>query len=272
MANPDPALPPALPTTLPVVVLPSCQREYEGHAVHQAGRKYVDAVRLAGALPLVAPPCSAAELQALLAVADGVLLTGSPSNVHPSHFNEEVLDPSLPLDEARDALTLPLIREVLARGIPLLAICRGTQEVNVALGGSLHQAVHTLPGRMDHRGPEGRDPDVLVAVAYGPAHEVQVQPGGALAAATGRNRFAVNSLHGQAVNQLGPGLRVEALADDGTIEAFSLPGAPGFNLCLQWHPEWQAAQNPVSMELLQAFGQAVRAYQLQRRPARPTTT
>jgi putative glutamine amidotransferase len=259
-----------IPTTpLPIVVLPSCQRTHESHPVHQAGRKYVDAVRLAGALPLVAPPCNEAELEALLAVADGVLLTGSPSNVHPSHFGEAVLDPSLPLDEARDALTLPLIRAVLARGIPLLAICRGTQEVNVALGGSLHQAVHTLPGRLDHRGPEGRDPDVPNEVAYGPCHPVQVQPGGALAAATGRSRFIVNSLHGQAVNRLAPGLRVEALADDGTIEAFSLPGAPGFNLCLQWHPEWQAANNPVSMELLQAFGAAVRTYQRQRQAAEP---
>ena len=265
MANPN------LPTR-PVVVLPSCQRSYDGHPVHQVGRKYVDAVRLAGALPLVAPPCNPSELQALLAMADGVLLTGSPSNVHPSHFDEAVLDPSLPLDEARDALTLPLIREVLARGIPLLAICRGTQEVNVALGGSLHQAVHTLPGRMDHRGPEGRDPGVSNEVAYGPCHPVQVQPGGALAAATGRSSFVVNSLHGQAVNRLAPGLRVEALAEDGTIEAFSVPTAPGFNLCLQWHPEWQAAHNPVSMELLQAFGEAVRAHRLQRRPAGTTST
>lgn len=251
--------------SLPVVVLPSCQRTYDGHPVHQAGRKYVDAVRLAGALPLVAPPCNEAELQALLAVADGVLLTGSPSNVHPSHFDETVLDPSLPLDEARDALTLPLIREVLARGLPLLAICRGTQEVNVALGGSLHQAVHTLPGRMDHRGPEGRDQGVSNEVAYGPCHPVQVQAGGALAAVTGRSHFMVNSLHGQAVNRLAPGLRVEALADDGTIEAFSVQDTPGFNLCLQWHPEWQAASNPVSMALLQAFGRAVLAYQQQRR-------
>lgn len=254
---------------LPLVVLPSCQRQHEDHPVHQVGRKYVDAVRLAGALPLLAPPCNEAELQALLGQIDGVLLTGSPSNVHPSHFGQAVADPRLPLDEARDALTLPLIRAVLARGIPLLAICRGTQEVNVALGGSLHQAVHTLPGRLDHRGPEGRDPDVSVDVAYGPAHAVQVQPSGTLAAATGRTRFEVNSLHGQAVNQLAPGLRVEALADDGTVEAFSLPAAPGFNLCLQWHPEWQAAHNPVSMELLQAFGQAVRAYQQQRSALRP---
>ncbi len=267
-APPPFASPPPLP--LPLVVLPSCQRVHDGHPIHTVGRKYVDAVRLAGALPLIAPPCDAQELEALLARIDGVLLTGSPSNVHPSHFGEDVLDPRLPLDPARDAFTLPLIRAALARGIPLLAICRGTQEVNVALGGSLYQAVQDEPGFIDHRGPEAADPDVGVDVAYGPAHTVTVQPGGVLAAATGRNSFEVNSLHGQGVRRLASGLRVEALAPDGFVEAFSLPSpepAIGFNLCLQWHPEWQAASNPVSMDILNAFGQAVRAYQARRHPA-----
>ncbi len=265
-------LPLPLPPSLPLVVLPTCQREHDGHAIHTVGRKYADAVRLAGAVPLFAPPCDARELAALLDGVDGVLLTGSPSNVHPSHFHEAVHNPSLPLDPARDGFTLSLIRAVLARGLPLLAICRGTQEVNVALGGSLYQAVQEEPGFLDHRGPEGADPAVSVDVAYGPAHSVAVQPGGVLAAATGRSSFDVNSLHGQGVRILAPGLRVEALAPDGFIEAFSLPfpeKTPGFNLCLQWHPEWQAARNPVSMAIFSAFGQAARQHQARRLARRP---
>jgi len=240
---------------LPLVLVTSCNRMLGEHPFHIAGRKYVDAVRLAGALPLIAPPASADEVEALLAVADGVLLTGSPSNVHPSHFGEEVDDESLPLDPQRDAWTLPLIRLALARGLPLLAICRGTQETNVALGGSLHQAVHEQPGLADHRGAGDS-----AAQNYAPAHEVNVVAGGLLERIVGPGPITVNSVHGQGVKRLAHGLRVEALAPDGLIEAFSQPAAPGFNLCVQWHPEWQAAGNPVSMQLLLAFGAAVRQY------------
>ncbi len=240
----------------PIVLVSSCNRTLGEHPFHIAGRKYVDAVRLAGALPLIAPPFAEDELPALLDAAHGVLLTGSPSNVHPSHFGEAVHDESLPLDPERDAWTLPLIRLALARGLPLLAICRGTQETNVALGGTLHQAVQEQPGLNDHRA-DGSQP---AAVQYGPAHPVDVVPGGLLAAITGRASFEVNSVHGQGIKQLAAGLRVEAVAPDGLVEAFSVPSAPGFNLCLQWHPEWQAAGNPVSMAVLRAFGEAVRQY------------
>ena len=247
----------AAPARRPAVVLvTSCNRQLDGHDFHIAGRKYVDAVRLAGALPLIAPPFALAELEDLLAVVDGVLLTGSPSNVHPSHFGEAVLDQSLPLDPGRDVWTLPLIRKVLACGMPLLAICRGAQEANVALGGTLHQAVHEWPGFDDHRQADRAE----VEAQYGPAHFVDVLPGGVLGALVGRSRFKVNSLHGQAVRELAPGLRVEARAPDGLVEAFAMPGAAGFNLCLQWHPEWQAAENPVSREIFGAFGVAVRAW------------
>ncbi len=246
------------------MLVTSCNRLFGEHPFHIAGAKYADAVRLAGCLPLIAPPLDASEIDSVLASVDGVLLTGSPSNVHPSHFGEQVLDSSLPLDPQRDAWTLPLIRRALAIGVPLLGICRGTQEMNVALGGSLHQAVHDVPGLMDHRGPDGPMEDQPAAVEYGPAHPVAVQPGGLLQAVTGRMQFDVNSVHGQGVNKLAPGLRVEALAPDGVIEAFSAASAPGFNLCLQWHPEWQAADNPVSMQILTAFGAAARAWQQHR--------
>ena len=240
----------------PIVLVSSCNRILGDHAFHIAGRKYVDAVRLAGALPLIAPPFAEDQLPALLEVAHGVLLTGSPSNVHPSYFGEVVHDASLPLDPERDAWTLPLIRGALSRGLPMLAICRGTQEVNVALGGTLHQAVQEQPGLNDHRS----DDDDPVAVQYGPVHRVDVVPGGRLAAIVRLASFEVNSLHGQGVKQLAPGLCVEALAPDGLVEAFSVETAPGFNLCLQWHPEWQAESNPVSRHIFQAFGEAVRDY------------
>ncbi|OGB04867.1 MAG: gamma-glutamyl-gamma-aminobutyrate hydrolase [Burkholderiales bacterium RIFCSPHIGHO2_12_FULL_69_20] len=240
----------------PFVLVPACNRLLGDHPFHIAGKKYVDAVRLAGATPLIVPTAEPDEIDALLALADGVLLTGSPSNVHPSHFGEEVYDPTLPLDIQRDAWTLPLIRRVIQIGMPLFAICRGTQETNVALGGSLHQAVQDVGPFADHRAPHGRSAEVQ----YAAAHQVQVVPGGRLAAIVDQPRFEVNSLHGQAVNQLAPGLRIEAVAPDGVVEAFSVADAVGFNLCLQWHPEWQAADNPVSMQLLAAFGQAVRAW------------
>ncbi|RZL05767.1 MAG: hypothetical protein EOP40_19280 [Rubrivivax sp.] len=135
----------------PVVLVPACQRVLGRHPFHVAGKKYLDAIRLGGCVPLIVPGASPLELDTLLSIADGLLLTGSPSNVHPSHFGEEVHDPSLPLDPVRDEWTLPIIRQALARGMPVLGICRGFQEVNVAVGGSLHQAVHEQPGFINHR-------------------------------------------------------------------------------------------------------------------------
>jgi putative glutamine amidotransferase len=250
---------------LPVVLVPACNRQLGHHPFHIAGKKYVDFVRLAGCLPLVVPNADEAEVETLLALADGVLLTGSPSNVHPSHFDEGVHDPDLPLDVERDRWTLPFIPRVLERGVPLFAICRGTQETNVALGGSLHQAVQEVPGYADHRAA----PDGSAEEQYGPAHEVEVMPGGVLPRILDRPRFRVNSVHGQGVNRLARDLHVEARAPDGLIEAFSIPKAAGFNLCVQWHPEWQAADNPVSVQLARAFGQACRAYRMQRHERLP---
>lgn len=256
----------------PLVLVPACQRILGRHPFHVAGKKYVDAVRMAGCLPLVVPAAQADEISALLDVASGILLTGSPSNVHPSHFGEAVLDESLPLDPERDAWTLPLIRMALRRGMPLLGICRGFQEVNVALGGSLHQAVHQQPGLMDHRGDDSKP----VEEEYGLAHAVHITAGGKLAETLQGlpapvlqdGQIMVNSLHGQGVNRLAEGARIEARAPDGVVEAFSwqpADGEPdaargGFNLCLQWHPEWQAASNPVSQKIFAAFGAACAAY------------
>lgn len=239
----------------PLVLMPACQSG-NGQQQHVIGQKYVDAVRLAGCLPLVVPSAQLHELGELLAIADGVCLTGSPSNVHPRHFDEVVHNPALPLDTRRDDWTLPLIPRLLARGIPLFAICRGCQELNVALGGSLHQAVQDQPGFKDHRARDDQPTDVQ----YGPSHLVQVVPGGLLDTLLGTASFQVNSLHGQGIKRLADGLRVEATAPDGVVEAVSLAGAGSFALGVQWHPEWQARDNPVSMKLLRAFGDACRAF------------
>jgi len=252
-------------TRLPVVLVPACNRQLGHHPFHIAGKKYIDFVRLAGCLPLVVPNALDREIDTLLDLADGVLLTGSPSNVHPSHFDEGVHDPDLPLDLERDRWTLPFIPKVLARGLPLFAICRGTQEANVALGGSLHQAVQEQPGHADHRA----DADASAEVQYGPAHEVEVLPDGVLPRILDRTRFQVNSVHGQGVKRLAQDLHVEARAPDGLIEAFSYPGAAGFNLCVQWHPEWQASSNPISVQLARAFGLACQAYRQQVREPLP---
>ena len=256
-----------LPTAtgpLPVVLVPACNRQLGEHPFHVAGKKYIDAVRLAGGLPLVVPSAADHEIDAYLAIADGVFLTGSVSNVHPSHFGETVHDEALPLDPVRDAWTLPLIRRCLALGVPLFAVCRGLQETNVALGGSLHQAVQEVPGQHEHRGAQGRE-GASAAELYAPAHPVDVAAGGLLQQVLGdqpeARRITVNSVHGQGVKHLAEGLRVEARAPDGLVEAFSMPAAPAFNLCVQWHPEWQAEHNPVSMRLLRAFGAACVAHQ-----------
>lgn len=252
----------------PIVLVPACHKPVGGHPCYTAGQKYIDAVRLAGCVPVVVPGARASELDALLVIADGILLTGSPSNVHPSHFGEAVHDPSLPLDPERDAWTLPIVRRAVAIGLPLLGICRGFQEVNVALGGSLHQAVHEQPGLHDHRSDETLPLDQ----EYGFAHAAKLVPGGFLAQTlqglpgsivNAQGEFQINSLHGQGVNRLASPLRVEAHAPDGVVEAFSVarPVYPGaFSLCLQWHPEWKADSNPVSQRIFEAFGKACQAW------------
>ena len=240
----------------PIVLVPACHRSLGDHPYQVVGQKYVDAVRLAGCQPLVVSATPHDELDTLLPIAHGLFLTGSPSNVHPSHFDEEVLDPALPLDRQRDAWTLAAIPRVLALGMPLFAICRGFQEVNVALGGSLHQAVQQLPGMLDHReASEASAPE-----QYDFAHDIDIADGGLLSRLLDERRVRVNSLHGQGLNRLGAGLRVEARAPDGLVEAFTVADAPGFNLGVQWHPEWRAGENPVSLRILRAFGAACAAY------------
>ena len=244
----------------PVVLVPACQRQLGSHAYHTVQDKYLHAVlQASGCMPLVLPALGQdADLEAALQIADGVLLTGSASNVDARLYGQQIRFPELPQDPARDATTLPLIRAVLARQLPLFAICRGFQEVNVALGGSLHQAVHALPGMQDHR----ENIHDTLEHQYAPAHRVRLTPGALLSRLLGgESEMLVNSLHGQGLDRLADGLLVEALADDGLIEAYTVAAMPGFALGVQWHPEWQVEQNPQAMRLFEAFGQACREHQ-----------
>lgn len=257
----------------PIVILPACTQKIGLHHQHTVQFKYVDAVEAgADCAPLILPVLGGrTDYEAVLDACHGVMLTGSPSNIHPSLYAQPVQDPWSPCDVARDATTMALIRAVLARGMPLLAICRGFQEINVAMGGSLHQAVHAVAGMQDHR----ENKELTLEQQYGPAHAVNIKPGGRLAQILQRekgvqvNSLQVNSLHGQGVDRLAPGLVVEARAPDGLVEAFSIQNAPGFALALQWHPEWRLADNPDSQRIFTAFGQACRAYQAEQEAYRP---
>ncbi len=238
-----------------VVGIPVCAAHINDRLIHGTAARYADAlVGGCGAVPIMIPPMGDAQL-ALLDRVDGLLIPGSASNVHPSHYGVgESLTPDKH-DPARDATTLPLIRAAIERGVPVLAICRGIQELNVALGGSLLQNVHDIAGRMDHRG----NGDGSMEKAYGPKHMLTVS--GLLARIVGADKIMVNSVHGQAIDRPGDGLVVEAIAEDGTIEAVSAPNAPGFVLGLQWHPEWRYAEHPASVAIFRAFGEACRARQ-----------
>ena len=220
------------------------------------GEKYIEAVaRAVDALPWLVPVLDPPlDVDELLARADGVLLTGSSSNVGPKHYGGSVPREGVLQDPRRDDTTLQLIRRCLDLGVPLLAICRGFQELNVALGGSLHQHLQEIDGRFDHRA-DSRQP---VDIQYDRAHSVSVIPGGLLASWTGLGAIEVNSLHSQGIDRLAPGLLPEAVARDGTVEAVHVKDAKSFAFGVQWHPEWKFEQNPVSLAIFDVFGQAVR--------------
>jgi putative glutamine amidotransferase len=242
-----------------IVGLPVCTRVLNGSKQHQTHARYAECVlHGVGALPVLIPPLGEA-MGGLLDTLDGLLLTGSPSNVHPERYGGGESETPEFHDPERDDTTLPLIRAAVGRGIPVLAICRGIQELNVALGGTLIQRVHAQKDRSDHRGKG----DTL-AQRYAPAHRIAAT--GSLAGILGADEVTVNSVHGQAIDTLAPGLVAEAVAPDGTIEAVAMPSAPGWLLGVQWHPEWSFADNPHSVAIFRAFGDACR---VRRRPARP---
>ena len=250
-------------TSPPLVGLPTDCKPIGSHPFLVVGEKYVRAaVDGAGVMPLILPMLQPPlPLQPWLSQLHGLLLTGATSNIEPRRYGDEPSWPGNPHDPARDANVLDgLIPQALTLGMPILAICRGFQEVNVAFGGSLHQKVHQVPGLSDHR----EDPQAPLDVQYGPAHDVHLTAGGMLAGIAGRDTVKVNSVHGQGVARLGAGLEVEARAADGLVEAFRGP-ASSFLLGVQWHPEWRVLEHPFNLGIFQAFGEACRRYQTQKR-------
>jgi putative glutamine amidotransferase len=240
----------------PIVGIPADRRMLGPHPFHCVGEKYIAAVAdAANATPVLIPSLGARDLDDLLRDLDGILLTGSPSNVEPHRYQGPPSDPDTLHDAHRDETTLPLIPRAVELGVPLFAVCRGFQEMNVAFGGKLWQKVQDEPGMRDHR----EDKEQPLEVQYAPAHEVELVRGGFLHRLAGFDRVMVNSLHSQGVHVLGRDLEVEARAPDGLIEAFRVRNAPGFTLAVQWHPEWQVLKNPFSHAMFAAFGDAARA-------------
>jgi putative glutamine amidotransferase len=240
----------------PVIGVPADRRMIGLHPFHAVGEKYLLAVvEAAGALPLIVPALGErVDLDELLRVVDGIVFTGSPSNVEPQRYEGPASAAGTLHDAARDATTLPLIPYAVRTGVPVLGICRGFQEMNVAFGGTLHQKLHEVQGYLDHRDDESQP----LEVQYGPAHDVILEPGGLLRSFSDTDRIRVNSLHSQGVERLGRNLAVEARAPDGVIEAFRVQDAPRFALAVQWHPEWQVMSSTFSKALFAAFGDASR--------------
>ncbi len=240
----------------PLIGIPADRRMVGAHPFHMVGEKYARAVLEAAEAAPVLIPSLAEELglDELLQRLDGLLFTGSPSNVEPHRYEGPPSAPGTLHDPARDATTLPLIRKAVHAQVPVFGICRGFQEMNVAFGGTLHQKLHEVPGHLDHRDDETQP----LEVQYGPAHDVTLEPGGLLRSLSNSDRVKVNSLHNQGIDRLGPELAVEARAPDGVIEAFRVRAARRFALAVQWHPEWRVMSNPFSRALFAAFGQASR--------------
>jgi len=243
-------------TDKPIIGIPACRKLIPPHLSHAVGEKYITAITTAaGGVALLIPALGGGlAIPKLLQSLDGLLFTGSPSNVEPRHYQGEASEEGTLHDPHRDASTLPLMAAAIDAGLPVFAICRGCQEMNVVFGGSLHQKIQDLPGKMDHR----EDSDKPLELRYAPAHEVRLSTGGLLHALLGAKVIEVNSLHSQGVDRLGEGLVVEATAPDGMVESFRVADAPSFALAVQWHPEWQVMKNPHSRTLFEAFGDACR--------------
>ena len=230
----------------------------DSYPAHTCGTMNSAAIaEVAGCIPLIVPSDPRfVSVEELLSLCDGFLLTGARPNVHPSEYGEDETPAHGAFDRGRDAITLPLIRACVDRGQPFLGICRGFQEVNVALGGTLHPEIRDLPGRMNHRMP----PEGTLEEAFALRHSVTFSEHGVFHRLMGSREVLTNTLHGQGIARAAPGLTVDGHAPDGTPEAIYVKDAPGFTLSVQWHPEWNAASDPVSRKLFEAFGTATAAW------------
>lgn len=242
----------------PLVGVIADRRMVGKHPFHMAGEKYLRGlVDGAKACPVILPSLAEGfDVVDILARLDGLLLTGSPSNVEPHHYMGEPSRPGTWHDPERDVTALALIPAAILAGMPLFAVCRGFQEMNVAFGGTLYQHVHEVEGYQMHK----ENPDDELDVQYAPVHSVKLAEQGLLQRITGKREIQVNSLHSQGVKTLGMGLVAEGWAEDGLVESFRVKDAPGFTLAVQWHPEWKVTENPVSMSIFKAFGEACCAY------------
>jgi putative glutamine amidotransferase len=253
--------------TRPVVgIIGNAHLINDQYPAYACGEMNTAAVSLvSGAQPLMVPADPRyVSVEELMATCDGFLLTGGRPNVHPEEYGEEATAAHGCFDRARDAIVLPLVRACVERGQPFLAICRGFQEVNVALGGSLYPEIRDLPGRMNHRMP----PDGTLEEKFELRHDVTFTDGGVFHRLMGSRTVRTNTLHGQGINRPGARIVIDGQAPDGTPEAIYVEGAPGFTLAVQWHPEWNAANDPVSRPLFEAFGGAVRDWRAGKRPKR----
>ena len=242
----------------PVVAVPACRKFIAPHPFHAVGEKYLHALAAAaGAVPLIIPALGAQlDLRRIVGRVDGLMLTGSVSNVDPQRYGARASRSDTELDPERDATTFGLIETAIAMGMPILAICRGFQEVNVVLGGSLHQHVHELADRLDHRENE----HLPTVEQYAPVHSVRLRRGGLLHKLAGADEVRVNSLHAQGVDRLAAGLTIEATASDGLVEGFRLARDTQYLLGVQWHPEWQVMENAFYRAIFHSFGEACRNF------------
>jgi putative glutamine amidotransferase len=240
----------------PLIGVVACNAQIGLHPFSIVGEKYLlSVVDGAGGWPLVLPSLGENQpIASLLASLDGILFTGSPSNVEPHHYQGPASAAGTHHDPNRDASTLPLLKAAVAAGVPVLGVCRGFQEMNVAYGGSLHQKLHEVSGFIEHR----EDKTAALDVQYGPAHTIEIAADGLLFKAWGKTLAQVNSVHTQGVERLGDGLVAEAFAPDGLIEAFSVIDAKAFALGVQWHPEWKVTENPFYLSIFTLFGDACR--------------
>lgn len=247
---------------MPLIAVTSDIKFIDIYDWHAAPRTYIDAlIKHANVTPLIVPSLEdESGIDEILQRVDGVLLTGARSNVHPPNYNEQPSEAHEPYDQQRDATTLPLARKAIAAGLPLLAICRGIQELNVALGGTLSTEIQQEEDRMDHRGTDNVHNDIRFEIT----HNVQVKEGSCLAEILGAGEVPVNSLHRQAIKIPATNLAVEATAPDGTIEAVSVIGAKNFAIGLQWHPEYWADTDAPSSKIFKAFGDAARKHEADR--------
>ncbi|NNE88570.1 MAG: gamma-glutamyl-gamma-aminobutyrate hydrolase family protein [Silicimonas sp.] len=238
----------------------------EQYSVHIGSAMCAEAVaEVSGAMPLVVPADpNLVDVDVLRATCDGFLFTGARANIHPEEYGEAATEAHGAFDRGRDAVTLKLIRECIAAGQPILAICRGFQELNVAMGGTLHPEIRDLDGRMNHRMP----PDGTQEEKFALRHDVTVTKDGVFHKVFGSAVVRTNTLHGQGIKQKGERIVIDGTAPDGTPEAIYVEGAPGFSLGVQWHPEYRAAEDPVSRPLFEAFGMAVKAWSAGERPDR----